>query len=293
MKTKLMIVFFALMALTASAFGQVDLGEPDSVIMVITPAHVGSGDSVVLADLYIFNDAQDLASAGVGFAWFSDSLVLDSGVFTAEALAAFDFTRFMYYKNNIDSSNEYGYFQFCGARMASSGLAMNPSGRTHVATYYFHVTGLDIDDTLTTITDSAFSGATVTKFTSTVSSLDQYIPVWEGDVKVYDYTSGVDDDDPENLPTKFELRQNYPNPFNPTTKIEYDVAKKSHVRLDVFNVLGQRVTTLVNEEKEPGNLEVYWSGTNDGGNKVASGVYFYRLTADDELIETKKMMLLK
>lgn len=97
-----------------------------------------------------------------------------------------------------------------------------------------------------------------------------------------------------NLPTEFALEQNYPNPFNPTTQISYSVPANGFVNLSVFNVLGQKVTTLVDGEMPIGNHVVEWDGTNDAGTGVSSGVYFYRLTAQDVgFVETKKMMLLK
>ena len=97
---------------------------------------------------------------------------------------------------------------------------------------------------------------------------------------------------PGGLPATFALAQNYPNPFNPITKIQFDIPERTHVNLTVFNVLGQKVTTLDDEELAPQSYEAEWNGLSDGGNKVASGIYFYRLTAGDN-VQTKKMMMLK
>ncbi|MEW6411120.1 MAG: FlgD immunoglobulin-like domain containing protein [Candidatus Zixiibacteriota bacterium] len=94
------------------------------------------------------------------------------------------------------------------------------------------------------------------------------------------------------LPTKFDMKQNYPNPFNPTTEILFDVPTRSHVQIKVYNVLGQMVTTLVDEERAAGTYRVTWDGTSDGGNKVSSGIYFYKMEADS-FVQTKKMALLK
>lgn len=94
------------------------------------------------------------------------------------------------------------------------------------------------------------------------------------------------------LPTAVELAQNYPNPFNPTTTIEFSLPEQTEVRLDVLNVLGQVVTTLVNDNLPPGLHAIEWDGRSDGGGKVASGVYFYRLATNDQQ-RTKKMMLVK
>lgn len=94
------------------------------------------------------------------------------------------------------------------------------------------------------------------------------------------------------LPVDFSLSQNYPNPFNPTTSIEYCLNKPGHVKLIVYNVLGNVVKTLVNEKQNAGNMEVIWDGTNEAGVKMASGVYYYRLETAG-ISKTMKMVLLK
>ena len=94
------------------------------------------------------------------------------------------------------------------------------------------------------------------------------------------------------LPCEFELFQNYPNPFNPTTTIRYNLPQRSHVTIDVFNVLGQKVRTLVDREEAAGSYRVSWNGTNSSGRAVSTGVYLYRFRAGEH-VETKKMLLLK
>jgi len=97
---------------------------------------------------------------------------------------------------------------------------------------------------------------------------------------------------PGEIPTSYALSQNYPNPFNPITEINFDIPVRSHVTLTVYNVVGQMVKTLVDEELAPKHYIVDWDGTTDNGTKVASGIYFYKLEAGD-FTETKKMLLLK
>lgn len=104
--------------------------------------------------------------------------------------------------------------------------------------------------------------------------------------------SAVDDITDGDLPTQFDLRQNYPNPFNPSTNIEFDVPKKAHIKLTIYNVLGQAVNTLVNEEMAPGKKSVMWNGDSQGGTKVSSGMYFYKLETEG-FVSTKKMLLVK
>jgi hypothetical protein len=89
------------------------------------------------------------------------------------------------------------------------------------------------------------------------------------------------------IPKQYALAQSYPNPFNPTTTIGYELPKASFVRLSVYNVLGQEVRTLVNQTQQAGYKTVQFNG---GG--MASGVYFYRLTAGS-FSDVKKFILLK
>jgi hypothetical protein len=99
-------------------------------------------------------------------------------------------------------------------------------------------------------------------------------------------------EDRNGLPESFEMGQNYPNPFNMTTVIEYAVPFKSEVTITVYNVLGQKINTVVNEEKTAGYHKAIWDGTNQEGTDVASGLYFYKIEADN-FKDTKKLMLLK
>lgn len=94
------------------------------------------------------------------------------------------------------------------------------------------------------------------------------------------------------LPEKFKLNQNYPNPFNPSTSIEYSLPQKSHVKIFVTNILGERVATLLNEIKAAGSHTLKWDGRNDNGTPVAGGVYIYSIETE-EFIDSKKMILLK
>jgi hypothetical protein len=93
-------------------------------------------------------------------------------------------------------------------------------------------------------------------------------------------------------PKIFDLSQNYPNPFNHHTKIRFQLPTLTHVRVDIYNILCQKIKTLVNCNKEPGEHKIIWDGTNDSGRNVASGIYFYRMNAND-FISVKKMILLQ
>jgi hypothetical protein len=85
----------------------------------------------------------------------------------------------------------------------------------------------------------------------------------------------------------FELFQNYPNPFNPTTTIKYDLPVSGNVELVVYDILGRKVVSLINETKDAGRYEAFWNASN-----VASGIYIYQLKSN-EFVSSKKMILLK
>ncbi|RKY76515.1 hypothetical protein DRQ07_10190, partial [candidate division KSB1 bacterium] len=94
------------------------------------------------------------------------------------------------------------------------------------------------------------------------------------------------------VPATFTLNQNYPNPFNPETAISYSLPKDSEVMLTVYNIFGQKVKTLVNQKVKAGYHTVNWNGTDDYGLKVASGVYFYKISAGS-FKAMKKMILIE
>ncbi len=95
-----------------------------------------------------------------------------------------------------------------------------------------------------------------------------------------------------NLPKTFALRQNYPNPFNPTTNIQFDVPKTSNVKIEIYDVLGREVRTLVDQNMTAGHYTKVWNGLNDRGQQVVSGIYIYRMEAGS-FVSLKKMILLK
>ena len=96
----------------------------------------------------------------------------------------------------------------------------------------------------------------------------------------------------ELIPDQFQLAQNYPNPFNPVTTIEYGLPSRAQVTIEVFNVMGQKMKTLVNETKSAGIYRTEWNGIDDAGKLVSTGVYLYRFSAGD-IVQKKKMLYLK
>jgi len=104
--------------------------------------------------------------------------------------------------------------------------------------------------------------------------------------------SGIDDHFTGRTINKYFLKANYPNPFNPSTVIEYGIASTQNVTLEIYNILGQRIKTLVSQQQKPGIYRVIWDGTDQFNRKVAAGIYLYHLSAG-EFVETRKMILVK
>jgi hypothetical protein len=92
--------------------------------------------------------------------------------------------------------------------------------------------------------------------------------------------------------TEFTLHQNYPNPFNPETVIPYSIPKASHVELSIFNLRGEKITTLINGQKTTGHYKVEWNGKDMAGKQVSSGIYLYRLETES-FVQTKKMLFVR
>jgi len=98
---------------------------------------------------------------------------------------------------------------------------------------------------------------------------------------------------PTGIPAKFTLKQNYPNPFNPATAVRYELPKSEHVKLTVFNLLGQKVAILVDQIQPAGRHTAVWDARNDAGRPVSSGLYLYRIQAGDSYSDVRKMLLVR
>lgn len=96
-----------------------------------------------------------------------------------------------------------------------------------------------------------------------------------------------------NVPDSYQLSQNFPNPFNPTTNIQFAIPTSGQVRLDVYDILGNHVNTLINEQMGAGNFRTTWNGMDKNGQKVATGMYIYRMQVGSSFQAVKKMLLVK
>jgi len=114
-----------------------------------------------------------------------------------------------------------------------------------------------------------------------------------GQALIYDIVMLLTNDEAEVVvPEVTALQGNFPNPFNPSTQIRFDLARAEHVTIEIFNIRGQRVKTLVNGEMEAGRHNIEWAGTDDRGRTVGSGIYFYSMKAG-EYSSTRRMVLMK
>ena len=160
-------------------------------------------------------------------------------------------------------------------------------GTGTLARLHFTVATLAPETTLTIDTTTLSALTTIVSMT-TVSGGAQFVPFFSSDtVRILAPTAIGDEPDEFALPNDFLLSQNYPNPFNPTTTIEFSLPEAAYVRLDVYNILGQQVTRLVDGDLPAGDHRVEFDGWN-----LATGVYFYRLATTD-FHATKKMLLVK
>jgi hypothetical protein len=147
------------------------------------------------------------------------------------------------------------------------------------------------DDPSTEVDEGANVGSTI-HVTVDGADVDQEF-VWTGvgqRTEIGELTSS--EKSAQSLPTNFQLAQNYPNPFNPSTVISFSMPVAAQARLEVFNVLGKKVKTLIDQYLPAGEYQAYWDGTLADGSRAASAMYLYRLTADGFSV-SRKMLLVK
>ena len=108
----------------------------------------------------------------------------------------------------------------------------------------------------------------------------------------FDLTQMSSDNDTSQFPGRFSLSQNFPNPFNPTTEIKYELPNKSLVNITIYDVVGRKIKSLVNQEQISGSYSLQWDATNSVGESIPAGMYIYTIQAG-KYTSTKKMVLLK
>jgi hypothetical protein len=182
-------------------------------------------------------------------------------------------------------------FLFGGARIFSNGLL--PGSMQHMLSAHYSFGGVTQGDApkVISIDTSKYGPAGDCVFTQPSGKTSS--PKFNGKstYSLSYYPLDADDVNP-GMSYAFTLDQNRPNPFNPSTTVNYSLARKSQVNISIFNILGQKVVTLVNGEQEPGPHEAVWEGRDSNGHTVASGIYFYKMVAGD-YVQTRKMALMR
>ena len=159
-------------------------------------------------------------------------------------------------------------------------------------TYYFgDIAPSDSADSegyffIASLNDDCGSGSTILINAQIYSGEDLY---WVDDFTIQIESLGIGDD---NVPAIYSLGEAYPNPFNPETRIKYGLTQDGYVSFMVHDLMGRKVKSLVSSEKDAGYHSIRWDATNDFGESVSAGMYFYTIQAG-EFRQTKKMILLK
>ena len=211
---------------------------------------------------------------------------------------------FSYGYSDVSSLACYNNVVFAGAAIGLFRSSDNGTNWEKVSNFNIVTVKTDVDGRVYIVTKSSGvfksldggknffeinSGLTEVDVTTMTISPDGYIYLGTSSGAVF-RSVGVMTSISENkltIPSGTKLKQNYPNPFNPTTNIEYSITRSGYVTIKVFNILGKLVSTLVQEEKQPGNYKVQFNGA-----AFPSGVYFYRMQTGN-YTETKKFILLK
>jgi hypothetical protein len=189
-----------------------------------------------------------------------------------------------YTVNTID--NDYTGLNLTLSKKATLSFSYNAQELSAAGVENKNLKLISIDDnsTATEITSAKFNYTTKTVSFSTTEPTGVY--VIESEQRSITATQAETD------PEKFTLEQNYPNPFNPSTNISFSLPTKSNVKLRIYSIIGCEIRVLANSEFESGNYTITWDGRNNFGNKVASGIYFYKLESDFGTV-TRKMNLIK
>jgi hypothetical protein len=259
-----------------------DLGKRD--IVKFGPAEM-TEDNKVTVPIYVTHD-ESIVAMDIPLEW-SDGVTLTS--------VSFDDTRVADFDAKIANINEETNRVLIGLiSMVYAPREILKPGDGVVAYPTFRIDDPTIEQfeiNPFTATNPGHSLALVYNDWSTGKPLVDHVnpEVQDNVIAVKDLNPGQDG---PQVPDKYALGQNFPNPFNPSTTLSYSLKQAGHVTLNIYNILGQNVRTLVDEYQDAANYTKLWDGRDDSGNNVASGVYFYRIRSGD-FTDIKKMVLMK
>lgn len=284
------IFLFTIIIFSKFAAAQQDPNDPaqaDTIALEI--GYFGQDDQSLnlTIEAWVYSDNQ-ISSFISGFKWNNRAMYLDS-VKPAAILSQNNLTLFLYYQDSHLASNDNQIFTL-GGFSAKSSIESYPQSRRLWATYYFSSSSWNPNDSF--VIDIVPSEVVDSRFVRDGSYYPiGYKPLFSGALRI----SGIPTDIEETeigLPLDFSLLQNYPNPFNPTTTIEFIIPKKSHTLLEIFNIEGKKVQTLVNQVLSAGSYRFQWNATLSDNSMAPTGVYLYRLRSG-LYEESNKMVLTK
>ncbi|MBK7141035.1 MAG: T9SS type A sorting domain-containing protein [bacterium] len=235
----------------------------------------------VAVDIFLFNE-RNTRDVSVALTWGSDRLTFDSLSFEGMRADPAQ-SKFTQYSNALH--------QCLGQITFGDDVPLAPG------TGLFMQAWFSIDestpDTAITIDSASYAGVQGTFLLLTAVDGNREVrPIFRSGELQVSVATDVDDQDGSLLPRDFALMQNYPNPFNPTTVIEFALPRASNVKIELYDITGRLVRTLTDGSMSAGTHKVSFDGRSSSGNQLASGVYFYRLQAND-FTATKKMLLMK
>ena len=219
----------------------------------------------------------------------------------------------VYCSRSTDGGANFGDDNLVGEQVLSRrpSIAVSKSGLVYIAYEYQSVNGYGIFCNVSTDGGLSFLNLPIAvsdllnndaRYAFVAIGPDEKIyVVWQdlrfGNFDVYfskgEIITGIKENNPDSSPLSFELMENYPNPFNVFTSIKYTLPTRAHIELNIYNIQGQLVRTLLSGEKSPGTHKVNWDGRNEIGRNVSSGIYFYQLKTAGGIQKTRKMILLK
>lgn len=191
---------------------------------------------------------------------------------------------------NTSADSVYSYMRISGNNRS---ILINNFYENNVnLTLKIPADSLNLDATKTWYANDIIGSTAQLVTSSSLSNYSISLTPYQSQLIILDNSPITDVKEEKQIPSSYALSQNYPNPFNPSTTISYDIPKTGSVKLLIYDILGRRVSTLVDQVQQPGNYKVVWNGKNNFGQSVASGIYFYQLHSNN-FNSVKKMILLK
>jgi hypothetical protein len=275
---RLFIIGLVLVAVAAPVMAQ-DPGVPDTV-RIDTSVVFDTSNQAALS-VWLIND-EPLSGIQIPLSFSTDLAFLDSVTFGTRTAG---FTGADVLRASTDLGGTAQTIMLALVPLQTGSIA---AGNDAIATLHFS-RNLASASTEAVVSQTTLTPAGGLLAGDTASQPNSYVPTFRGGSAAVGVSVA---DHPDILPRTFELLPNYPNPFNPTTSFAVAIPVPSHVTLDIYNLLGQRIVRLYDATAPAGYLDLTWNGKDSRGRQVGSGVYFYKVEAKD-FRQVRKMVLLK